>query len=169
VNKHLAERADGVSAPGCGDCGRPQLLASSRRPYAAQQKGLAVVLRLTDVRARKTGRPPSASPGEYRVIWKPSPLGWRQNGRCWAWRCCCQTGRFDCGSSGTGAKSKRWLYPVHHAGNCQSRRSWNSMAYAWNIENRLALVKSEQCGCITSPPRARNMMEKGNPDGYLGL
>jgi hypothetical protein len=39
--------------------------------YAAQSRGLAVVLRLTDVRARKLAGPIS-QPGEYLVLWKAS-------------------------------------------------------------------------------------------------
>jgi hypothetical protein len=74
--------------------------------WAAQERNHAVLLRLTDERARKLVGPVSRA-GDFAVVWKPSPWDGRKKrfwppeaevaGRVIAWR----IGR---------GKSKRWLY-----------------------------------------------------------
>lgn len=104
--------------------------------WAAQQRGRAVVLRLTDVRARKLVGPVSQA-GDYAAVWKPSRWDGRKNrswppeaevkGRLIAWR----IGR---------GKSKSWLYlfttlelPAERVVELYGRR--------WNIETDLRALK----------------------------
>jgi putative transposase len=104
--------------------------------YAAQQRGLRVLLRLTEVRARKLAGPISR-PGERRLSWQASrwdsgkkrrlPLGAGLEGRLVAAR----VGR---------GKSKQWLYlfttlelPVEEILQLYGRR--------WNIETDLRSLK----------------------------
>jgi putative transposase len=77
--------------------------------YHAQQRGLGVVLRLTEVRAKSLADRPISGSGEYPVCWRPSrwdggkkgPRAWpadaRLEGRLIAWR----VGR---------GKHQQWLY-----------------------------------------------------------
>lgn len=74
--------------------------------YAAQQRAIGVVLRLTDVRARKLAGPIS-QPGAYRLVWKPS----RWDGgarRDWPAEAGLE-GRLIAARVGRG-KSEHWLY-----------------------------------------------------------
>ena len=122
--------------------------------YAAQQRGLAVVLRLTDVRARKlTG--PVCQPGEYRVIWKPSR--WDGGKRsCWA-DDAVVNGRLIAVRVGRG-KSKQWLYlfttlelPVKEIVDLYGLR--------WNIETDLrSLKRTVRLHHISA--KSEDMMEK---------
>jgi putative transposase len=74
--------------------------------YTAQQRGIGVVLRLTDVRARKLAGAISQA-GAYRLVWKPS----RWDGgtrRDWPAEAGLE-GRLIAARVGRG-KSQRWLY-----------------------------------------------------------
>jgi putative transposase len=104
--------------------------------YAAQQRSHAVVLRLTDVRARKLAGPIS-QPGEYGVRWEAS----RWDGG--------KAGRFPAGAGLDGrviaarvgrGKSKKWLFlfttmelPAEELVKLYGRR--------WNIETDLRSLK----------------------------
>jgi len=104
--------------------------------YAAQQRGIGVVLRLTDVRARKLAGPIS-QPGEYRSVWKPS----RWDGgarRGWPAEALIE-GRLIAARVGRG-KSQQWLYifttlelSVDEIVGLYGRR--------WNIETDLRSLK----------------------------
>jgi hypothetical protein len=75
--------------------------------YAAHSRGVAVVLRLTDVRARKLAGPIS-KPGEYAVCWNRSR--WDGGGHSRPWPADASVeGRVLAVRVGRG-KSKQWLY-----------------------------------------------------------
>jgi hypothetical protein len=104
--------------------------------YAAQLRRLAVVLRLTDVRARKLAGP-ICQPGAYRVTWKPSRWDGGK-GRCWPTDAVVH-GRVVAARVGRG-KSTHWLYlfttlelPVEEIVEVYGRR--------WNIETDLRSLK----------------------------
>lgn len=122
--------------------------------YAAQQRNLAVVLRLTDVRARKLAGP-IGQPGEYRVTWKASR--W-DGGKCRRWSAdAVVEGRLIAARVGRG-KSKQWLYlfttlalPVDDIVEVYGRR--------WNIETDLrSLKRTVRLHHIHA--RSEEMMEK---------
>jgi putative transposase len=122
--------------------------------YAAQQRSLTVVLRLTDVRARKLAGP-ICQPGEYRVIWKPSRWDGGKR-RCWSADAAVE-GRLIAARVGRG-KSKRWLYlfttlalKVDDVVELYGRR--------WNIETDLrSLKRTVRLHHINA--RSEEMMEK---------
>lgn len=122
--------------------------------YAAQQRSLAVVLRLTDVRARKLAGPLS-QPGDYRVSWKAS----RWDGgprRRWSADAVVE-GRLIAARVGRG-QSKQWLYlfttlalPAEEIVEVYGRR--------WNIETDLrSLKRTVRLHHIHA--RSEEMMEK---------
>jgi hypothetical protein len=73
---------------------------------AAQRRGMVVVLRMTDVRARKLAGPIS-KPGEYGVVWKASRWDGGKH-RSWPEEAAVE-GRLLAARVGRG-KSKQWLY-----------------------------------------------------------
>jgi hypothetical protein len=75
--------------------------------YAAIQSHHPVLLRLTQVRARKLYGGPISRPGDYSVCWKASPWDGRRN-RPWPADASLQ-GRLIAWRVGRG-KSKQWLY-----------------------------------------------------------
>jgi hypothetical protein len=122
--------------------------------HAAQQRSLAVVLRLTDVRARKLVGP-ICQPGEYRVSWKASRWDGSQR-RCWPADAVVE-GRLIAARVGRG-QSKQWLYlfttlalPVDDIVELYGRR--------WNIETDLrSLKRTVRLHHIHA--RSEEMMEK---------
>jgi putative transposase len=104
--------------------------------YAAQQRGLQVLLRLTEVRARKLVGPLS-EPGEHRLDWKASRWDGGKH-RCLPAEAALQ-GRLIAARVGRG-KSKQWLYlfttldsPIEEILQLYTRR--------WNIETDLRSLK----------------------------
>jgi len=104
--------------------------------YAAQQRSHAVLLRLTDVRARKLAGPIS-QPGEYAVRWEASRWDGGKHGRFPA--AAGLDGRVIAARVGRG-KSKKWLFlfttlelPVEELVELYGRR--------WNVETDLRSLK----------------------------
>jgi DDE family transposase len=122
--------------------------------YAAQQRSLAVVLRLTEVRARKLAGP-ICQPGEYRVTWQASRWDGSKRRR-WSADAVVE-GRLIAARVGRG-KSKQWLYlfttlalPVDDIVEVYGRR--------WNIESDLrSLKRTVRLHHIHA--RSEEMMEK---------
>src|SRR5208283_321599 len=75
--------------------------------YAAQQRDLGVVLRLTDVRARKLFQGPISRAGDYRVVWQASRFDGGKHHRLPAQAAV--AGRLIAARVGRG-KAKQWLY-----------------------------------------------------------
>jgi putative transposase len=75
--------------------------------YAAQQRGLGVVLRLTEARARKLFQGPISRAGDYGVVWQASRLDGGKHHRLPAQAAV--TGRLIAARVGRG-KAKQWLY-----------------------------------------------------------
>lgn len=75
--------------------------------YAAQQRGLGVVLRLTEARARKLFQGPIARAGDYRVVWQASRLDGGKHHRLPPQAAV--EGRLIAARVGRG-KAKQWLY-----------------------------------------------------------
>jgi hypothetical protein len=104
--------------------------------YAAQQRGLRVLLRLTEVRARKLAGPISR-PGERRLSWQASR--WDSGKKRSLPAGAALEGRLVAARIGRG-KSKQWLYlfttldlPVEEILQLYGRR--------WNIETDLRSLK----------------------------
>ena len=104
--------------------------------YAAQGRGIAVVLRMTDVRARKLAGPIS-QPGEYPVVWKASRWDGAKH-RQWPEEAAVE-GRLVAARVGRG-KSKQWIYlfttlerPMEEIVQLYGRR--------WTIETDLRSLK----------------------------
>jgi hypothetical protein len=103
---------------------------------AAQQRKICVVLRLTDVRARKLAKPIS-QPGEYPVIWSASrwDAGKDRSGPIAGG----VTGRLIAARVGRG-KSKQWLYLFTTlAGSAED--IVELYGRRWNIETDLRSLK----------------------------
>jgi hypothetical protein len=105
--------------------------------YAAQQRGLAVLVRLTDVRARKIAAGPFCQPGEQEVVWKASR--WDSGRRQSLPPEAVLSGRLIAARVGRG-KSKQWLYlfttlslPAQQIVDLYGRR--------WSIETDLRSLK----------------------------
>ncbi len=104
--------------------------------YAAQQRGLGVLLRLTETRAGKLAGPIS-QPGEYRIVWSASRSDGGKHRRVPS--DAAVEGRLIAARVGRG-KSKRWLYlfttldlPTEEIITLYGRR--------WNIETDLRSLK----------------------------
>jgi hypothetical protein len=76
--------------------------------YSAQQRGLAVVLRLTDVRAKALLGRPISMQGDYPVCWRPSRWDGGKTKRAWA-ADASLPGRLIAWRVGRG-KQQQWLY-----------------------------------------------------------
>jgi hypothetical protein len=121
---------------------------------AAQQRGLAVLVRLTDVRARKIAAGPFCHPGEQEVVWKASR--W-DSGRRHLPSEAAIPGRLIAARVGRG-KSKQWLYlfttlslPAQQIVELYGRR--------WSIETDLrSLKRTVRLHHISS--KSEEMMEK---------
>lgn len=122
--------------------------------YAAQRRGMAVVLRMTDVRARKLAGPIS-KPGEYPVVWKASRWDGSKH-RSWPEEATVE-GRLVAARIGRG-KSKQWLYlfttaerPMKEVLQLYGRR--------WTIETDLrSLKRTVQLQHLRA--QSEDMMEK---------
>lgn len=123
--------------------------------YAAQQRGLAVLVRLTDVRARKIAARPFCQPGEQEVVWKASR--WDSGRRRHLPSEAALPGRLLAARVGRG-KSKQWLYlfttlslPAQQIVELYGRR--------WGIETDLrSLKRTVRLHHINS--KSEEMMEK---------
>lgn len=122
--------------------------------HAAQQRGLRVLIRLTETRARKLAGPIS-QPGEYPLSWKASrwdggkhrrlPAGAELEGRLIATR----VGR---------GKSKQWLY-LFSTLELSAEETVALYGRRWNIETDLrSLKRTVQLHHITA--KSPDMMEK---------
>ncbi len=121
--------------------------------YAAQKRGLHVVVRLTEARARKLAGSIS-EPGCYAVVWTPSRLECRKHhlapdaavsGRLLAWR----IGR---------GQSKQWLY-LFTTSSLPDSEVVSVYGQRWNIETDLrSLKRTVQLHHIQA--RSPEMMEK---------
>jgi len=121
--------------------------------YAAQQRGLEVLVRLTQVRAEKLVGA-ICHPDTYEVIWKPSPEERRKHGLP---EDAAVAGRLITAQIGRG-KSKTWLYLF-----TTSQRTAQELValygQRWNIETDLrSLKRTVQLHHI--PARSVDMMEK---------
>jgi hypothetical protein len=122
--------------------------------YAAQSRAIAVVLRMTDVRARKLAGPIS-QPGEYAVVWKASRWDGSKH-RTWPPEATVE-GRVIAARVGRG-KSKQWLYlfttserPMEEILQLYGRR--------WTIETDLrSLKRTVQLQHLRA--QSEDMMEK---------
>jgi Transposase DDE domain len=124
--------------------------------YAAQNRRIAVLLRLTDVRARKLAGSIS-KPGDYSVVWRASRWDGGKSHRH-PWPCeATVPGRLIAIRAGRG-KSKHWLYlfstlerPMDDVVQLYSRR--------WTIETDLrSLKRTVQLHHIRA--QSEEMMEK---------
>jgi hypothetical protein len=104
--------------------------------YAARCRGSAVVLRMTDVRARKLAGPIS-KPGEYPVIWKASRWDGGKH-RPWAVEESVE-GRLIAARIGRG-KSKQWLY-LFTTSQRQREEILRLYGRRWTIETDLRSLK----------------------------
>jgi hypothetical protein len=105
--------------------------------YAAQQRGLGVLVRLTDVRARKIAAGPFCQPGEQEVVWEASR--WDSGRRRHLPPQAALSGRLIAARLGRG-KSQQWLYlfttlllPAQQIVELYGRR--------WSIETDLRSLK----------------------------
>jgi len=122
--------------------------------YAAQRRGIVVVLRMTDVRARKLAGPIS-KPGAYGVAWKASRWDGGKH-RTWPEEAAVE-GRLIATRVGRG-KSKQWLYlfttserPMEEILQLYGRR--------WTIETDLrSLKRTVQLQHLRA--QSEDMMEK---------
>jgi hypothetical protein len=122
--------------------------------YAGRSRGIGVVLRMTDVRARKLAGPIS-KPGEYRVVWKASR--WDGSKHRWWPEEAAVEGRLVAARVGRG-KSKQWLYlfttlerPMEEILQLYGRR--------WTIETDLrSLKRTVQLQHLRA--QSEDMMEK---------
>jgi hypothetical protein len=105
--------------------------------YAAQQRGLQVLLRLTEVRARKLAGPLS-QPGEQRLNWKASR--WDSGGKHRRLPSeAALEGRLIAARVGRG-KSKQWLY-LFTTLELPAEEILQLYARRWNIETDLRSLK----------------------------
>lgn len=102
----LAEKAMETIAPGSVLIGDRNFGIFSVA-WASRQRGLDVVIRLKDDRARKAAGGPIAAEGEQEICWKPSPFDGRRRGG--VPRDASLSGRLISVRIGRG-KSKEWLH-----------------------------------------------------------
>jgi putative transposase len=124
--------------------------------YAAQQRKLVVVLRLTEARARKLVGGPISEPGEYAVTWKASR--WDGGKRRCGWSIdAAVEGRLIAARVGRG-QSKQWLYLFT---TMSQKADDNVELYGrrWSIETDLrSLKRTVRLHHINA--RSEDMMEK---------
>jgi hypothetical protein len=102
----LAERAMDALAPGSTVVGDRNFGVFSIA-WEARQRSLAVVIRMTEVRARKLVGEPISQEGEWRVKWTPTRFDGRRHGGMP--KDACVEGRLIAARIGRG-KSKQWIY-----------------------------------------------------------
>jgi hypothetical protein len=122
--------------------------------YAAQNRGIGVVLRLTDVRARKLAGP-IAKPGQYPVSWRASRWDsahrrrWPSDAVVEGWLVAVRVGR---------GKSTQWLY-LFTTVPLPSKDILQLYGRRWTIETDLrSLKRTVQLHHITA--KSEDMMEK---------
>lgn len=122
--------------------------------FAAQQRGLGMVLRLTDVRARKLAGP-ICQPGDYGVTWRPSR--W-DGGKDHSWPAEAEVpGRLIATRVGRG-KSQQWLYLFTTLPGSEEE-ILEIYGLRWNIETDLrSLKRTVQLHHIRA--KSEDMMEK---------
>ncbi len=122
---------------------RPAVLVGDRNfgvlwvAYAAQQRSLGVVLRLTEVRARKLLGGPLSREGEHRVVWKASRWDGGKHHRLPA--TAAVEGRLIAARVGRG-KSKQWLY-LFTTLDESAEKIVALYGRRWNIETDLRSLK----------------------------
>jgi hypothetical protein len=122
--------------------------------YAAQQRALPVLLRLTEVRAGKLAGSFS-QPGEHRVSWKASRWDGGKHGRLPAEATL--QGRLIAARVGRG-KSKQWLY-LFTTLELPTEEILQLYARRWNIETDLrSLKRTVRLHHISA--QSQDMMEK---------
>jgi hypothetical protein len=105
--------------------------------WAAQQRNLNVVLRLTDVRAKKLVAGAISQPGEYPVVWKASRWDGGKKHRFAADQTL--TGRMIAARMGRG-KSQKWLY-LFTTSALSAAEVVALYGRRWNIETDLRSLK----------------------------
>jgi hypothetical protein len=105
--------------------------------YAAQQRGLRVLLRLTQVRARKLAGTAISQPGERRLSWRASR--WDSGKKRRLPRAAALEGRLVAARVGRG-KSKQWLY-LFTTLDLPAEEILQLYARRWNIETDLRSLK----------------------------
>jgi len=104
--------------------------------WAAQQRGLAVIVRLTDVRAKKIAGAISVA-GSYDVVWKTSR--WDRTHHAHLPERACVAGRLVAAQVGRG-KSKQWLY-LFTTSPLSAAQVVALYGQRWNIETDLRSLK----------------------------
>jgi len=123
--------------------------------YAAQQRGLRVLLRLTQVRARKLAGTAISQPGERRLSWRASR--WDSGKQRRLPRAAALEGRLVAARVGRG-KSKQWLY-LFTTLDLPAEEILQLYARRWNIETDLrALKRTVRLHHISA--QSPDMMEK---------
>jgi len=134
--QELAERAMETIAPG-------SILIGDRNfgvfsvAWAGRQRGLEVVIRLKDDRARKAAGGPIAAEGEQEICWRPSRFDGRRRGGLPKEASIC--GRLISVRVGRG-KSKEWLHLFTTLSLSQSE-VLQLYGKRWNIETDLRSLK----------------------------
>jgi hypothetical protein len=105
--------------------------------YAAQQRGLRVLLRLTEVRARKLAGAAVSQPGERRLSWHASR--WDSGKQRRLPLAAALEGRLVAARVGRG-KSKQWLY-LFTTLDLPAEEILQLYARRWNIETDLRSLK----------------------------
>jgi hypothetical protein len=151
--QELAQQAMGSLPPGSVVVGDRNFGVFSIA-YAAQQRGLQVLLRLTDVRARKLAGP-LAQPGEHRLSWKASRWDGGKHRPLPAEAIL--EGRLIAARVGRG-KSKQWLY-LFTTLELPPEEILQLYARRWNIETDLrSLKRTVRLHHISA--KSSDMMEK---------
>jgi DDE family transposase len=123
--------------------------------WAAQQRGLSVVIRLTQPRAQKLAGGPIQHEGEQPVKWVATPFDGRRQGGMPAGACV--EGRLIAKRIGRG-KSKQWLY-LFTTEQSSADEITTIYGQRWNIETDLRSVK-RTVGLHHISARTESMMEK---------
>lgn len=139
---------------------RPSVVVGDRNfgifsmAYAAHQRGLTVVWRLTEVRAKKLSGGSISEPGEQNIVWKASR--WDRLHPA-APREAAVPGRLIAERVGRG-KSKQWLY-LFTTSTLPAREVVVLYGQRWNIETDLrSLKRTVQLHHIAA--KSEDMMEK---------
>ncbi len=132
----LAEKAMDALAPGSVVVGDRNFGVFSIA-WAAQQRGLSVMARLTEARARRLARGPIAVEGERKVSWRPSRFDGRRQGGMPAGSQV--DGRLISVRIGRG-KSKGWLH-LFTTGKESPEQITALYGQRWNIETDLRSLK----------------------------
>jgi hypothetical protein len=132
--------------------------------YAAQQRGLRVLLRLTEVRARKLAGGAVSQPGERRLSWHASR--WDSGKQRLLPPGSSIGGPVGCGPS-RPRQVQTMAAPVHHPGLAR-RGDPAALRSPLEHRNRPALAKTNRKTASHQRPESRHG-GKGNPASRLGL